>query len=125
MSHICQIDGRRLEQGSFWALAKEERFENKELLEKLSMTFASSTKGQFSQSSCVPTCPPVCLLWHNCGCFYCDSLALHGETEVKERKISSRKVKDLKVLDAKVAQNLCTSSIGLDHFSHSSSLLLM
>lgn len=71
-----KVEGRRLEKGSFWAVAKDERFESKELFEKLSMTFASSAK------------------------------ALRGETEVKEKKITSKKVKDLKVLDAKVAQNL-------------------
>uniref|UniRef100_A0A673KZP6 Protein diaphanous homolog 1-like n=1 Tax=Sinocyclocheilus rhinocerous TaxID=307959 RepID=A0A673KZP6_9TELE len=62
---------------SFWVKAKEERFENKELFAKLTLTFSSQTKSKKDQ-----------------------------EASEDKKNAQKKKVKELKVLDSKTSQNL-------------------
>ncbi|XP_043112945.1 protein diaphanous homolog 1 isoform X2 [Puntigrus tetrazona] len=66
-----------LSEGSFWVKAKEERFENKELFAKLTLTFSTQTKSKKEQ-----------------------------EASEDKKNAQKKKVKELKVLDSKTSQNL-------------------
>uniref|UniRef100_A0A8C1GEA0 Diaphanous related formin 1 n=1 Tax=Cyprinus carpio TaxID=7962 RepID=A0A8C1GEA0_CYPCA len=66
-----------LSEGSFWVKAKEDRFENKELFAKLTLTFSTQTKSKKDQ-----------------------------EASEDKKNAQKKKVKELKVLDSKTSQNL-------------------
>uniref|UniRef100_A0A9J8CLE8 Diaphanous related formin 1 n=1 Tax=Cyprinus carpio carpio TaxID=630221 RepID=A0A9J8CLE8_CYPCA len=66
-----------LSEGSFWVKAKEDRFENKELFAKLTLTFSTQTKSKKDQ-----------------------------EASEDKKNTQKKKVKELKVLDSKTSQNL-------------------
>uniref|UniRef100_A0A672SMQ9 Diaphanous related formin 1 n=1 Tax=Sinocyclocheilus grahami TaxID=75366 RepID=A0A672SMQ9_SINGR len=72
-----KIAPEELSEGSFWVKAKEERFENKELFAKLTLTFSSQTKSKKDQ-----------------------------EASEDKKNTQKKKVKELKVLDSKTSQNL-------------------
>uniref|UniRef100_A0A672SBM1 Diaphanous related formin 1 n=1 Tax=Sinocyclocheilus grahami TaxID=75366 RepID=A0A672SBM1_SINGR len=85
-SRILKVDGplkslkwykKDLSEGSFWLKAKEERFENKELFAKLTLTFSTQTKSKKDQ-----------------------------EASEDKKNAQKKKVKELKVLDSKTSQNL-------------------
>ncbi|XP_067313015.1 LOW QUALITY PROTEIN: protein diaphanous homolog 1 [Pseudorasbora parva] len=66
-----------LSENSFWVKAKEDRFENKELFAKLTLTFSTQTKIKKDQ-----------------------------EGSEEKKNTQKKKVKELKVLDSKTSQNL-------------------
>uniref|UniRef100_A0A672SAL5 Diaphanous related formin 1 n=1 Tax=Sinocyclocheilus grahami TaxID=75366 RepID=A0A672SAL5_SINGR len=72
-----KIAAEDLSEGSFWLKAKEERFENKELFAKLTLTFSTQTKSKKDQ-----------------------------EASEDKKNAQKKKVKELKVLDSKTSQNL-------------------
>ncbi|XP_016298711.1 protein diaphanous homolog 1 [Sinocyclocheilus anshuiensis] len=72
-----KIAAEDLSEGSFWLKAKEERFENKELFAKLTLTFSTQTKCKKDQ-----------------------------EASEDKKNAQKKKVKELKVLDSKTSQNL-------------------
>ncbi|XP_050983145.1 protein diaphanous homolog 1 isoform X2 [Labeo rohita] len=72
-----KIAAEDLLEDSFWVKAKEERFENKELFAKLTLTFSTQTKSKKDQ-----------------------------EASEEKKNAQKKKVKELKVLDAKTSQNL-------------------
>uniref|UniRef100_A0A8C1UYH2 Diaphanous related formin 1 n=1 Tax=Cyprinus carpio TaxID=7962 RepID=A0A8C1UYH2_CYPCA len=72
-----KIAAEDLFEGSFWVKAKEDRFENKELFAKLTLTFSTQTKSKKDQ-----------------------------EASEDKKNAQKKKVKELKVLDSKTSQNL-------------------
>ncbi|XP_059372262.1 protein diaphanous homolog 1-like isoform X1 [Carassius carassius] len=66
-----------LSKDSFWVKAKEDRFENKELFAKLTLTFSTQTKSKKDQ-----------------------------EASEEKKNAQKKKAKELKVLDSKTSQNL-------------------
>lgn len=72
-----KIAAEDLSESSFWVKAKEERFENKELFAKLTLTFSTQTKIKKDQ-----------------------------EGSEEKKNTQKKKVKELKVLDSKTSQNL-------------------
>ncbi|XP_077103381.1 protein diaphanous homolog 1 [Siphateles boraxobius] len=72
-----KIAAEDLSEGSFWVKAKEERYENKELFAKLTLTFSTQTKIKKDQ-----------------------------EGSEEKKNAQKKKVKELKVLDSKTSQNL-------------------
>ncbi|XP_051514390.1 protein diaphanous homolog 1-like isoform X2 [Myxocyprinus asiaticus] len=72
-----KIAAEDLSEKSFWVKAKEERFENKELFAKLTLTFSTQTKVKKDQ-----------------------------EGSEEKKTAQKKKVKELKVLDSKSSQNL-------------------
>ncbi|XP_016426462.1 LOW QUALITY PROTEIN: protein diaphanous homolog 1-like [Sinocyclocheilus rhinocerous] len=75
-----KIAPEELSEGSFWVKAKEERFENKELFAKLTLTFSSQTKTSKGKKD--------------------------QEASEDKKNAQKKKVKELKVLDSKTSQNL-------------------
>ncbi|XP_016131923.1 protein diaphanous homolog 1-like [Sinocyclocheilus grahami] len=75
-----KIAPEELSEGSFWVKAKEERFENKELFAKLTLTFSSQTKTSKGKKD--------------------------QEASEDKKNTQKKKVKELKVLDSKTSQNL-------------------
>ncbi|XP_042593653.1 LOW QUALITY PROTEIN: protein diaphanous homolog 1-like [Cyprinus carpio] len=69
-----------LSEGSFWVKAKEDRFENKELFAKLTLTFSTQTKTSKGKKD--------------------------QEASEDKKNTQKKKVKELKVLDSKTSQNL-------------------
>uniref|UniRef100_A0A8C1Y6X1 Diaphanous related formin 1 n=1 Tax=Cyprinus carpio TaxID=7962 RepID=A0A8C1Y6X1_CYPCA len=69
-----------LSEGSFWVKAKEDRFENKELFAKLTLTFSTQTKTSKGKKD--------------------------QEASEDKKNAQKKKVKELKVLDSKTSQNL-------------------
>ncbi|XP_052005619.1 protein diaphanous homolog 1-like isoform X2 [Xyrauchen texanus] len=72
-----KIAAEDLSEKSFWVKAKEDRFENKELFAKLTLTFSTQTKVKKDQ-----------------------------EASEEKKTAQKKKVKELKVLDSKSSQNL-------------------
>lgn len=72
-----KIAAEDLSENSFWVKAKEDRFENKELFAKLTLTFSTQTKTKKDQ-----------------------------EVSDEKKTVQKKKVKELKVLDGKSSQNL-------------------
>ncbi|XP_026095468.1 protein diaphanous homolog 1-like isoform X2 [Carassius auratus] len=72
-----KIAAEDLSEKSFWVKAKEDRFENKELFAKLTLTFSTQTKSKKDQ-----------------------------EASEDKKNAQKKKVKELKVLDSKTSQNL-------------------
>ncbi|XP_057205099.1 protein diaphanous homolog 1 [Triplophysa rosa] len=72
-----KIAAEDLSENSFWVKTKEDRFENKELLAKLTLTFSTQTKTKKDQ-----------------------------DTTDEKKSAQKKKVKELKVLDGKSSQNL-------------------
>ncbi|KAK7140927.1 hypothetical protein R3I93_015161 [Phoxinus phoxinus] len=72
-----KIAAEDLSEGSFWVKAKEDRYENKELFAKLTLTFSTQTKIKKDQ-----------------------------EGAEEKKNTQKKKVKELKVLDSKTSQNL-------------------
>ncbi|XP_056625199.1 protein diaphanous homolog 1 isoform X1 [Triplophysa dalaica] len=72
-----KIAAEDLSENSFWVKTKEDRFENKELLAKLTLTFSTQTKTKKDQ-----------------------------DTTDEKKSGQKKKVKELKVLDGKTSQNL-------------------
>ena len=77
---IFQINNRNIKENSFWAKAKEEKFEKNEVFTALSQTFAAKSVAAKKKEEEGGNAP---------------------------KKSSKKKAKALKVLDAKSAQNLC------------------
>uniref|UniRef100_A0A672SBH3 Diaphanous related formin 1 n=2 Tax=Sinocyclocheilus grahami TaxID=75366 RepID=A0A672SBH3_SINGR len=75
-----KIAAEDLSEGSFWLKAKEERFENKELFAKLTLTFSTQTKTSKGKKD--------------------------QEASEDKKNAQKKKVKELKVLDSKTSQNL-------------------
>jgi hypothetical protein len=77
---IIKINNRNLTESCFWAKAKEEKLERKDLFEELSRTFAA--KGAPKKLD---------------------------KEDGGEKVVQKKKAKELKVLDPKSAQNMCKS----------------
>lgn len=76
-----QIKNNNIKENSFWAKAKEEKFEKDEVFEALSKTFAAKAVAKKAINT-----------------------EVSGNTPAKSSK---KKARALKVLDPKSAQNLC------------------
>uniref|UniRef100_A0A9J7XCS5 Diaphanous-related formin 3 n=1 Tax=Cyprinus carpio carpio TaxID=630221 RepID=A0A9J7XCS5_CYPCA len=75
-----KISPQEMSKSCFWVVAKEERYENEDLLTRLAITFGTQRAGQLM-------------------------LTLLCKEELEKKSIKKR-VKELKVLDPKIAQNL-------------------
>ncbi|XP_026095469.1 protein diaphanous homolog 1-like isoform X3 [Carassius auratus] len=75
-----KIAAEDLSEKSFWVKAKEDRFENKELFAKLTLTFSTQTKTSKGKKD--------------------------QEASEDKKNAQKKKVKELKVLDSKTSQNL-------------------
>lgn len=75
---LLQINNRNLTENCFWAKAKEEKLERKDLFEELSRTFAAKSAKKLDKAD--------------------------GQ---EKEPVQKKKVKQLTVLDAKSAQNMC------------------
>ncbi|XP_056324142.1 protein diaphanous homolog 3 isoform X2 [Danio aesculapii] len=71
-----KISPQELSENCFWVIAKEDRYENEDLLTRLSVTFGTQRA------------------------------ARREEEDLEEKKCIKKRVKELKVLDPKIAQNL-------------------
>ena len=81
MQLISQINTKNLKEGSFWAKAKEEKLEKRELFEELSKAFAAKGAPRMAKTE--------------------------DQEGGGKKAAAKKKAKELKILDPKSAQNLC------------------